>query len=245
MDKCHALTQEITIDGKDNLSVNFRNQPRVYTYKLSGYTINANDNTGLQDWNITITNGSASIKITTNNTGYYEFTDLLNGTYTISEELKPEWLNVTPLSLNRTILGSNVQNVNFMNKPLEIISDDFSDGTLNTSLWTFINPRNDATFTMVGSGTKDALLNISIPSGLDHDIWNGNRAPRIMQNAPDKDFEIEFKFQSILNKKYQSEGIITRAGTALIISGLILKVTGPTQKYSHPLLLMVQGHPGQ
>ncbi|CAG0957191.1 Serine-aspartate repeat-containing protein D [Methanosarcinales archaeon] len=202
------LTQEITINGKDNLSVNFRNQPRVYTYKLSGYKINANDNTGIQGWNITITNGSATIKTTTNNTGYYEFTDLLNGTYTISEELKPEWLNVTPLSLNRTILGSNVQNVNFMNKPLEIISDDFSDETINTSLWTFINPRNDATLNMAGSGTKDALLNISIPSGLDHDVWSGNRAPRIMQNAPDKDFEIEIKFQSILNKKYQSEGII-------------------------------------
>ncbi|KPQ45025.1 MAG: Cna protein B-type domain protein, partial [Candidatus Methanoperedens nitroreducens] len=96
------LTQKITIDGRDNLSVNFRNQPRVYTYRLSGYITNANDNTGLQGWNITITNGSTPIKTTTDATGYYEFTDLLNGTYTISEELKPEWLNVTPLSLNRT-----------------------------------------------------------------------------------------------------------------------------------------------
>ena len=203
-------TQVITINGQDNLSVNFRNQPRTYTFSISGYMINTNNNTGIAGWNITITNGSAQTIKSTNGAGYYEFINLVNGTYTIFEELKPEWVNVTPLSLNRTISGMNEQNVNFTNKPLDIVSDDFRNTTLNP-FWTFVNPKNDANLTLIGNGTKDALLSINISSGKTHDIWtNDNNAPRLMQNASNKDFEVEVKFQSILSKKYQIQGVLVQ-----------------------------------
>jgi len=89
-----------------------------------------------------------------------------------------------------------------------ISSDDFNAPTLNTSLWTVVNPLNDATFTIGGSGTSGALLKISVPSGIEHQPWFGNMAPRIMQPAISKDFEIEVKFQSQLTSKYQLQGII-------------------------------------
>ena len=110
-----------------------------------------------------------------------------------------------------------------VNNSQVIVSDDFSAPSLNTSLWTTINPRNDATFSMAGTGTKNALLNISIPSGLDHDVWITNNAPRIMQNISDIDFEFEVKFQSQMNKMYQSQGVIIQENTNKFIRMDILQ----------------------
>jgi regulation of enolase protein 1 (concanavalin A-like superfamily) len=93
--------------------------------------------------------------------------------------------------------------------PSTIRSDDFNSSSLNSSIWTFVNPLHDATLSLVGTGTQDALLSISLPYGQSHDTWTGgNFAPRIMQLANNTDFEVETKFQSTLNAGYQQPGII-------------------------------------
>src|SRR4030066_2122070 len=85
-----------------------------------------------------------------------------------------------------------------------IVSDDFSTSSLNTGIWTFINPLGDATLAMTGT-----QVSISVPAGISHDVWtDGNFAPRIMQPANDTDFEVEVKFDSPVSSKYQIEGII-------------------------------------
>jgi regulation of enolase protein 1 (concanavalin A-like superfamily) len=90
-----------------------------------------------------------------------------------------------------------------------IVSDDFNSGTLNTSLWTFINPLGDASLKMAQSNKQNGLLSVVLPAGKSHDIWmEGNKAPRIMQNANDTDFEIEVKYESAVSKMYQTQGII-------------------------------------
>jgi hypothetical protein len=87
-----------------------------------------------------------------------------------------------------------------------IASDDFNSATLNTSLWTFINPIGDAS---LKTDEQNGLLSIAVPAGKSHDIWmEGNKAPRIMQNANDTDFDIEVKYESALSKMYQTQGII-------------------------------------
>lgn len=84
------------------------------------------------------------------------------------------------------------------------ISDDFSGCTLNTGLWTFIDPLDDATLVMNG-----AQAEISVPSGTSHDFWsNGYNSPRIMQYADNGDFELEVKFDSAMNAKNQMQGIL-------------------------------------
>jgi hypothetical protein len=84
-----------------------------------------------------------------------------------------------------------------------IVSDDFSAGTLNTSLWTFTNPGTPSTLSLVGTGTSDARLSIAVPGGSAHDMWMGdNNAPRIMQSANNVDFEIEVKFESTMNAQF-------------------------------------------
>ncbi len=89
-----------------------------------------------------------------------------------------------------------------------IVSDDFSDGSLNTGLWNVVNPLGDASFSLTGAGTEAAFLTITVPSGVAHDVWSGNMAPRVMQAVSNLDFEAEVKFQSNMTSQYQVQGII-------------------------------------
>ncbi|MEK9136516.1 MAG: carbohydrate binding domain-containing protein, partial [Bacteroidota bacterium] len=95
--------------------------------------------------------------------------------------------------------------------PGAIVSDDFSAPTLNALLWTTVNPLADATVSVVGTGTHDALLSIAVPGGVSHDVWvGGNMAPRVMQTISNADFELEVKFQSPLTAQYEMEGVIVQ-----------------------------------
>lgn len=90
------------------------------------------------------------------------------------------------------------------------ISDDFSACELNTSLWTFTNPLGDATQGMTGTQLK-----IDVPAGASHDFWTTSTdAPRIMQFAEDKDFEIAAKFDSVFSKKTQLQGLLIQQDAA-------------------------------
>jgi hypothetical protein len=85
-----------------------------------------------------------------------------------------------------------------------IASDDFSSGTLDIGIWTFVNPLSDCNFSL----TSSSLL-IELPQGVSHDVWRlGNKAARIMQSADNTDFEIEAKFDSELELKYQMQGFL-------------------------------------
>ena len=86
----------------------------------------------------------------------------------------------------------------------DIQSDDFHANTLDTTIWTFVDPLNDGSVTVNGT---QAL--ISVPAGTSHDVWStGNNAPRLMQSAQDTDFELEVKFESLLSERYQMHGLL-------------------------------------
>jgi hypothetical protein len=95
--------------------------------------------------------------------------------------------------------------------PSGLISDDFSGGTINSGLWTAVNPLSDATFSLTGTGTQNARLSIAIPAGVSHDLWSGvTNAPRLLQSAPNADFQVEARFESPLTSQYQFEGILVQ-----------------------------------
>jgi hypothetical protein len=73
---------------------------------------------GLSGWTITLS-GDASNSTTTNIDGYYEFTGLSSGSYTVTETLKEGWENCTPISIG-IVLGAseNSVNNNFCNREL-------------------------------------------------------------------------------------------------------------------------------
>ena len=186
--------------------------PANSIFNISGFMIHAIEGTGIQNWNVIIKNSTMERKQVTDANGFFEFTDLLNGTYTVTEELRPGWKNTTEASQKILVSGQNITNLNFINTILPknsgIVSDDFSGLSLNTSLWTKIDPQKDSTFTIKSEGTSNSLLSIFIPANTSHDVWAGNNASRIMQSVNNMDFEVEVKFQSLLNMKYQMQGII-------------------------------------
>ena len=89
-----------------------------------------------------------------------------------------------------------------------ILSDDFYTGVLDTSLWEVVDPQGDGTVELVGAGTSDAQLLLSVPAGTTHDAWSTNTTLRVMQPAADEDFEIEVKFESEPTQGYQSQGLL-------------------------------------
>lgn len=85
------------------------------------------------------------------------------------------------------------------------VSDDFNTCTL-ANQWAFIDPVGDSSMTL--NGTQ---LLITVPAGENHDLWEGaNTAPRLMQTIDDTDFEVEAKFDTSVNFRFQNQGIIVQ-----------------------------------
>lgn len=84
-------------------------------------------------------------------------------------------------------------------------SDEFNSLSLNTGIWTFVNPLGDAILTLTGS-----QLSLSLPAGTNHDTWwpGGYNFARVTQKLVDDDFQIETKFDSSLTSKCQIQGIV-------------------------------------
>ncbi|MGE0622637.1 MAG: putative Ig domain-containing protein [Pseudomonadales bacterium] len=86
-----------------------------------------------------------------------------------------------------------------------ITSDDFSQQSLNTDLWVFVNPFGDATLQLNG---QQAVISIPANSNI-HDVWtSSNDLPRLSQSALDADFDVVAKFDSTPDTGFQSQGLL-------------------------------------
>ncbi len=126
------------------------------------------------------------------------------------------------------------------------VSDDFNGTTLNSSVWTYTNPKSDATLSVAGK-----TVSIALPVGSAHDLWTtGNTVPRIMQPIQNQNFEIIAKFNSGLNGNANAipvQGILVQqdsanlirfdlnnsgAGTAAFAATFIGGLSNPSSKFS-------------
>ncbi|MCD6529575.1 carboxypeptidase regulatory-like domain-containing protein [Candidatus Bathyarchaeota archaeon] len=86
---------------------------------LDGDGVKDADEPGLEGWTIVLS-GETSATTTTNEDGYYEFTGLPAGSYTVSEVAKPDWVQTYPPSPGTYSIelspGENSVNNNFGNK---------------------------------------------------------------------------------------------------------------------------------
>ena len=94
--------------------------------------------------------------------------------------------------------------------PATILSDDFHTGILDSGTWQVVDPQGNSTVELVGAGTPDAQLLLSVPAGTTHDAWSNNTTLRVMQPAANEDFEIEVKFESEPTQRYQSQGLLVQ-----------------------------------
>ncbi|RIK40531.1 MAG: hypothetical protein DCC55_14775 [Chloroflexi bacterium] len=87
---------------------------------------------------------------------------------------------------------------------VELASDSFNRCQQGDGPWDFVDPLGDSSLAF--DGTR-AL--ITTPGGIDHDAGAGiYTAPRLLQVAPSGDFELEVKFDSIVNTSGQAQGVL-------------------------------------
>ncbi len=106
-----------------------------------------------------------------------------------------------------------------------IVSDNFDQSTLNTSLWTTENPLGDGLVTMIGTA---ATLNV--PQGTIHNLGtSGNNTLRIMQPLANSDFSVDVRFNSAPEIGNQDEGILVEqdSGDFLRFDVLFNGAAGP------------------
>jgi regulation of enolase protein 1 (concanavalin A-like superfamily) len=98
----------------------------------------------------------------------------------------------------------------FIRKSTPIRSDAFSSGVVDTSVWTLLDPQDDA-LSFFSRTTTDARLNLFVPAGRSHDLFDTRLlAPRLLQAAPNSDFEIEAKFQGTYSGTFTMQGLIAQ-----------------------------------
>ncbi len=96
-------------------------QPTPPTFNISGFKINNATGSRVQGWNIILMNTTMQKSMLTGADGSYIFMNLVNGTYSVTEEMQAGWTNVSPMSQQVTINGADTMNINFTNQKTPII----------------------------------------------------------------------------------------------------------------------------
>ncbi|MCS7158773.1 MAG: hypothetical protein N0A16_13760, partial [Blastocatellia bacterium] len=79
--------------------------------------------------------------------------------------------------------------------------------------WTFVNPRGDAAYELTGTDIR-----LLVPDGPPHDPWvQGNTAVRLLQAAPNADFDVIAKFNSRVSGHMALQGLIAQADDATYV----------------------------
>jgi hypothetical protein len=115
------LSQIVTISRSDITNLDFINLNLITTFNISGFKLNDSNSTGIPGWIIRLLNTTTGLEIanqTTDNSGFYNFSGLSNGTYNVTEVMKAGWTNTSPASVPITINGQDILNVNFTNQPV-------------------------------------------------------------------------------------------------------------------------------
>ncbi|MEL6828598.1 MAG: cadherin-like domain-containing protein, partial [Pseudomonadota bacterium] len=86
-----------------------------------------------------------------------------------------------------------------------LVSDDFSGGALDMSVWDIEGPSGISA--NVGADATDAFLELVTPDG-NYDVWQANNGARAMQGIADEDFSLETRFLTTPSEKFQLQGFL-------------------------------------
>ena len=110
---------------------------------------------------------------------------------------------------NQAATGNFTQTTGTYVNDTTSVSDDFGGPSLDATLWSFVNPRSDATQSIAAK-----QLSIAVPGGVSHNVWTtGYNAPRVMQaiNPAMNTMEFVVKFTAPLSGSASSipmEGLV-------------------------------------
>lgn len=95
--------------------------------------------------------------------------------------------------------------------PPVFVADDFNGCTLGGQ-WVAVDPLGDGGIAVMEGGfSGNAHLALSVPGGVEHEIWNGFiGATHVLQPARDVDFTIEARFDADLPADFAQQGILVK-----------------------------------
>ena len=109
-----------------------------------------------------------------------------------------------------------------------LVSDDFSSGELDTTVWRLVDPVGDAVLLMTGTNAV-----VSLPGGVRHHFSSGgNYACRLMQYAANGDMEIEVKFDSKGSRTFQGQGLLFQQDDDTYLRFDIIFTSGSIRVYA-------------
>ncbi len=111
--------EDWNVDGFGNMRIP-QSTFNISTFTISGFKINNAIGNGIPGWNITLSNDTMQTSTLTGLDGSYQFTGLLNGTYSVTEETRSDFTPNGPTSQKVTINGADVMNINFTNTPVSL-----------------------------------------------------------------------------------------------------------------------------
>jgi len=107
----------VTLTCNDSEDNNFKNQP---LFCIEGRKINGENETGLANWPINLTDSAGNVlETTTNDTGYYSFCDLQPGEYSVCEVELPNWEPDGDVCRPLELTCSDERGIDFINYYIE------------------------------------------------------------------------------------------------------------------------------
>src|SRR5699024_201483 len=88
-----------------------------------------------------------------------------------------------------------------------LVSDDLSVSSLGSG-WSVSDPVGDGSVELVGQGTGDAYLSMTVGAGESHDAWGVNRSLRVVQEVSDSDFAVDVGFDSVPSATNEDQGLL-------------------------------------
>jgi uncharacterized surface anchored protein len=139
-----SLNQSVVLGCNSATGIVFRNEPLLC---ISGYKLNAAENKGLEGWTIHLNDSQNQLiaSTTTNDSGKYQFCNLVPGTYNVSEVMQAGWMPVGPTYHEVDLSCTNADNQDFTNTRLLCISGKKLDANGDKPLagWTIFIDRNN------------------------------------------------------------------------------------------------------
>ena len=108
-------------------------------------------------------------------------------------------------SVDAAGLSSTGGDLTFETSPCPEIQSDSFNGTSLNGQWRYIDPKGDVT----GPIMTGTAVGMNLPAGVRHDMWQAAlEAPRLLQAAPNTDFQIAARWATAPTQNTQSEGML-------------------------------------